>query len=163
EFAGQNSGLACLCCNFLGQHPNDPNILYTGLQDNGTARTSGGPMWTHICGGDGGYCAVNWANPDLVLVFANGTVYRSTTGRRRPGRRGSAAGGARGGRAGAGARRRGPVAGAARGAARGGGAVGAGGGVHGRLGGGGPGEAPHRGPGRSCPRRATRTARPTRT
>jgi hypothetical protein len=29
--------------------------------------------------GDGGYCVVNWANPNLVLVFANGTVYRSTS------------------------------------------------------------------------------------
>ncbi len=80
EFASQNNGLACLCCNFIGQHPTDPNILFTGLQDNGTARTAAGPIWTHVQGGDGGYCVVNWANPNLVLVFANGTVYRSTTG-----------------------------------------------------------------------------------
>jgi hypothetical protein len=80
EFASQNNGLACLCSNFLGQHPTDPNILFTGLQDNGTARTAAGPVWTHIMGGDGGYCLVNWADPSQVLVFANGTVYRSTTG-----------------------------------------------------------------------------------
>jgi photosystem II stability/assembly factor-like uncharacterized protein len=80
EFAGQNDGLACLNCNFLGQHPTDPGILFSGLQDNGTARTSAGPIWSHVMGGDGGYCLVNWANPDQVLVFANGTVYRSTTG-----------------------------------------------------------------------------------
>jgi hypothetical protein len=79
EFVSQNNGLACLCCNFIGQHPTDPNILFTGLQDNGTARTASGPIWTHVQGGDGGYCIVNWANPNLVLVFANGTVYRSTT------------------------------------------------------------------------------------
>lgn len=80
EFASQNNGLACLCCNFIAQHPTDPNILFTGLQDNGTARTAAGPIWTHVSGGDGGYCLVNWARPDLVLVFANGRVLRSVTG-----------------------------------------------------------------------------------
>lgn len=80
EFASQNAGLSCLCSNFLGQHPTDPNILFTGLQDNGTARTAAGPLWTHVSSGDGGYCLVNWAKPDLVMVFMNGTVLRSTTG-----------------------------------------------------------------------------------
>jgi hypothetical protein len=80
QFAGQNNGLACLCSNFLGQHPTDPAILFSGLQDNGTARTSAGPIWSHVNGGDGGYCLINWANPDMVLVFANGKVSRSTTG-----------------------------------------------------------------------------------
>ncbi|HKQ75208.1 MAG TPA: hypothetical protein VJ810_16035 [Blastocatellia bacterium] len=80
QFAGQNNGLACLCCNFLGQHPTDPTILFSGLQDNGTARTSAGPIWSHVNGGDGGYCLTNWANPDQVLVFANGSLYRSTNG-----------------------------------------------------------------------------------
>jgi photosystem II stability/assembly factor-like uncharacterized protein len=80
EFVSQNNGLACLCSNFLGQHPTDPNILFTGLQDNGTARTASGPLWTHVQSGDGGYCLVNWNNPDEVLVYANGVVYRSTTG-----------------------------------------------------------------------------------
>ena len=80
QFVSQNNGLACLCCNFIGQHPTDPNVLFTGLQDNGTARTASGPIWTHVQGGDGGYCVINWANPNLVLVFANGTIYRSTTG-----------------------------------------------------------------------------------
>lgn len=80
EFASQNNGLSCLCSNFLAQHPTDPNVLFTGLQDNGTARTPGGPIWTHISGGDGGYCLVNWNDPNQVLAFANGRVFRSTTG-----------------------------------------------------------------------------------
>jgi hypothetical protein len=80
EFASQNNGLACLCSNFLAQHPTDANILFTGLQDNGTARTSGGAVWTHVNSGDGGYCVISWANPDLVLTYANGSVYRSTAG-----------------------------------------------------------------------------------
>lgn len=80
QFASQNNGLACLNCNFIGQHPTDPNILFSGLQDNGTARTDGGPVWTHVWWGDGGYSLVNWANPDKVLVFMNGEVYRAVDG-----------------------------------------------------------------------------------
>ena len=80
QFVSQNNGLSCLCSNFIAQHPTDPNVLFTGLQDNGTARTSTGSIWSHVQGGDGGYCLINWANPDQVLVFANGRVYRSTTG-----------------------------------------------------------------------------------
>jgi hypothetical protein len=80
EFVSQNNGLACLCSNFIGQHPTDPNILFSGLQDNGTARTASGPIWSHVSGGDGGYCLINWADPDRVLAYANGRVYRSTTG-----------------------------------------------------------------------------------
>lgn len=80
RFASQNNGLSCLCSNFIAQHPTDPNLLFTGLQDNGTAWTPGGPIWHHVAGGDGGYCLVHWADPDLVLAFANGTVYRSTSG-----------------------------------------------------------------------------------
>jgi len=79
-FDARNDGLACLCPNFIAQHPTDPNILFCGLQDNGTARTLGGPVWTHITGGDGGYCVINWADPAQVLVYANGDVYRSTNG-----------------------------------------------------------------------------------
>lgn len=80
EFDSQNNGLACLCANFIAQHPTDPSILFTGLQDNGTARTTAGSIWSHVFGGDGGYCLINWANPQQVLVFANGRVVRSTTG-----------------------------------------------------------------------------------
>ena len=80
NFASRNDGLACLCPNYFGQHPTDPSIIFCGLQDNGTARTNGGPIWRHVNGGDGGYCVINWANPQQVIVFANGTVYRATDG-----------------------------------------------------------------------------------
>jgi len=81
EFDSQNNGLACLCSNFIAQHPTDPSIMFTGLQDNGTARANGaGSMWTHVMGGDGGYCLIHWANPKLVLVFENGSFFRSDTG-----------------------------------------------------------------------------------
>ncbi len=80
EFVSQNNGLACLCSNFIAQHPTDPNILFSGLQDNGTARTASGSIWNHVMGGDGGYCLINWKDPNKVLAYANGVVYRSTTG-----------------------------------------------------------------------------------
>lgn len=80
EFVSQNNGLACLCSNFIAQHPTDPGILFTGLQDNGTARTASGPIWNRVTGGDGGYCVINWRKPDLVLVYSNQIVFRSTTG-----------------------------------------------------------------------------------
>jgi len=80
RFASHNVGLSCLCSNFIAQHPRDPNILFTGLQDNGTARTEYGPVWSRVEGGDGGYCVVHWHNPKKVLVSFNGGVSRSTTG-----------------------------------------------------------------------------------
>jgi hypothetical protein len=80
QFASQNSGLSCLCTNFFAQHPTDPNILIAGLQDNGTARTISGPMWTHVQGGDGGYCVINWADPTRVLVYMNQYVFASSDG-----------------------------------------------------------------------------------
>jgi hypothetical protein len=80
EFGAQNNGLSCLCSNFFAQHPTDPNVLLTGLQDNGTAWTDSGPIWTHVQDGDGGYCLIHWAKPDKVLVYMNGSVFRSTSG-----------------------------------------------------------------------------------
>jgi hypothetical protein len=80
EFASQNTGLSSLCSNFIAHHPTDPGVLFTGLQDNGSARTSGSPMWRNVTGGDGGYCVVNWSDPQKVLVFLNGWVFRSTNG-----------------------------------------------------------------------------------
>ncbi|HLZ10198.1 MAG TPA: hypothetical protein VKT80_16525 [Chloroflexota bacterium] len=79
-FGSRNTGLACLCCNFFAQHPTDPGILFCGLQDNGTARTSGSPMWENVGSGDGGYCVVNWADPKQVLIFSDGIVSRATDG-----------------------------------------------------------------------------------
>jgi hypothetical protein len=79
KFTAQNNGLACLCCNFIAQHPTDPSIIVTGLQDNGTALKTGS-FWRHVQDGDGGYCVINWADPDQVLVFSNGRVFRSTSG-----------------------------------------------------------------------------------
>lgn len=79
KFTAQNNGLGCLCCNFIAQHPTDPSVVFTGLQDNGTAMKVGS-FWRHVQDGDGGYCVINWNDPDKILVFCNGRIFRSTTG-----------------------------------------------------------------------------------
>ena len=76
----RNTGLATLCTNFLGQHPTEPAVLYVGLQDNGTAQSTGEQVWRHVLFADGGYCVVNWNNPFDVLLYANGKVYQATDG-----------------------------------------------------------------------------------
>lgn len=77
-FESRNTGLSCLCPNFIGQHPTDPAVLFCGLQDNGTGRTVGGGVWKRVTGGDGGYCLVNWNDPKQILVSMNGRILRST-------------------------------------------------------------------------------------
>jgi hypothetical protein len=79
-FESCNTGLGILCAEYLGQHPTEPAVMFVGLQDNGTARYTGEECWSHINGGDGGYCVVNWNTPFKVLVYANGNVYRATDG-----------------------------------------------------------------------------------
>jgi hypothetical protein len=80
KFQARNNGLSCLCTNYFAQQPDDPAVLFCGLQDNGTARAGAGSIWKHVGWGDGGYCLINWADPDQVLIFANGTIYRSING-----------------------------------------------------------------------------------
>lgn len=79
-FVPRNTGLSCLCTNYVGLHPTEPAVIFCGLQDNGTARYVGEESWRHVQGGDGGYCIVNWADPFKVLVYANGRIYRATDG-----------------------------------------------------------------------------------
>jgi photosystem II stability/assembly factor-like uncharacterized protein len=80
NFASRNTELACLCPNFFAQHPTDPGIIFCGFQDNGTAWTRGGPLWKCIADGDGGYCLINWADPQQILIFRNGYILRATDG-----------------------------------------------------------------------------------
>ena len=79
-FAHRNAGLATLCGNFFSQDPTQPAVILLGLQDNGTARYTGEEAWLHVSSGDGGYPVIHWANPDLVLVYANGRVLKATDG-----------------------------------------------------------------------------------
>lgn len=79
-FESRNTGLAALAATFLGQHPTERAVLYVGLQDNGTAKSTGEQVWRHVLFGDGGYCVVNWNDPFRVLLYFNGNVQRATDG-----------------------------------------------------------------------------------
>lgn len=80
DFEPRNTGLSSLCTNYFAQNPAEPAVIFAGLQDNGTARYVGEEAWRHVQWADGGYCVVNWADPNKILVYANGTVYRATDG-----------------------------------------------------------------------------------
>ena len=55
----------------ISLHPTNRNIIFTGNQDNGTTRRTDSNVWIEVGGGDGGYSAINYANPQIV--------YNSTT------------------------------------------------------------------------------------
>jgi len=80
SFAPMNTGLATLCTNHFGQHPTEPAVMYCGLQDNGSAKSVGEEVWTHVLSGDGGYSVVNWNNPFNVILYADDAVYSATDG-----------------------------------------------------------------------------------
>jgi len=80
KFEGHNTGLSSLNTNYMGMSSSEPAIIYCGLQDNGTARYLGEELWYHVSGGDGGYCIVHPTKPFHVLVYANGSVYKTTKG-----------------------------------------------------------------------------------
>ena len=51
----------------LAQHPSDANTMLGGTQGNGSAATAGvlaSTSWSEVNGGDGGYAAINPANPE---------------------------------------------------------------------------------------------------
>lgn len=52
-----------------------------GLQDNGTVKYLGGPSWSKVFGGDGGWCAIDPSDEDVLYeeyVYSN--MYKSTDG-----------------------------------------------------------------------------------
>ena len=52
-----------------------------GAQDNGTSMYSGGPQWTGVSGGDGGYSAIDPKNPKLMYAtYQNLYIIKSLNG-----------------------------------------------------------------------------------
>jgi len=66
----------------LSVHPDDPGVLLVGTQDNGTQLRRGGRSWTLVFGGDGGFTAIDPANPSMLFVEFQGTanLFRSNNG-----------------------------------------------------------------------------------
>ncbi len=51
----------------MSMHPTDPLITLAGAQDNGTQRFTGGPSWSNITCGDGGYTSIDASVPTLFF------------------------------------------------------------------------------------------------
>lgn len=79
-----NTGLTITQCYAgLSTHPTDPNIMFVGLQDNGTVQRLGdSTIWTSRLGGDGGWTQIDQTNPLRMFGESQGTgsISRSTNG-----------------------------------------------------------------------------------
>ncbi|MFT4538685.1 MAG: photosystem II stability/assembly factor-like uncharacterized protein [Planctomycetota bacterium] len=79
-----NSGLGLIQMYAgLSTHPSDDEILFAGLQDNGSVRRPSDTLqWSQVFGGDGGWTQVDQQSPNRVFVEFQGTgnLYRSTNG-----------------------------------------------------------------------------------
>jgi photosystem II stability/assembly factor-like uncharacterized protein len=57
------------------------SLALGGLQDNGTVKYTGSPTWSKVFGGDGGWCAIDPSNENVLYeeyVYLN--MYKSTDG-----------------------------------------------------------------------------------
>ncbi len=60
-------------------HPTDPNIAYSGTQDNGTQRRLTGTLWKEFSNGDGGYVVINPLDTSMVFTaYVQGAFSRFT-------------------------------------------------------------------------------------
>ena len=76
-----NNGLVITEFEYLAQNLGTSRWLIGGTQDNGTERWLGSPVWEHVADGDGGECAVNRTNPDIVFhTFYSMSPERSSSG-----------------------------------------------------------------------------------
>jgi photosystem II stability/assembly factor-like uncharacterized protein len=74
-----NNGLAITEIEYLAQDLASAQWLFAGTQDNGSTRYGGSPAWDHAADGDGGDCAVDQSNPNIVFhTFYGMGVERST-------------------------------------------------------------------------------------
>lgn len=67
---------------FYGGAASPSGVVIGGTQDNGTLRTTGDPQgWTRPLGGDGGYCAADPSNPNILYAETQRLdIRRSTNG-----------------------------------------------------------------------------------
>lgn len=65
----------------IGSSATNENIIYGGSQDNGTSRHDGNNKWSHVSGGDGMNCAVDYTDPNRAYVsLYYGQLLRTTDG-----------------------------------------------------------------------------------
>jgi photosystem II stability/assembly factor-like uncharacterized protein len=65
----------------IGQSEQDPSLIMSGWQDNGTNRRSGTGNWHRVIGGDGMECLISHSDPSTMYgTIYFGKVYRSRDG-----------------------------------------------------------------------------------
>jgi photosystem II stability/assembly factor-like uncharacterized protein len=81
-FSGRNGGL--VTAQFypgFAVSSRDSVIALGGLQDNGVLKYSGIPSWGKVDGGDGGWCAIDAGNPNVMFdEYIYLSISRSTNG-----------------------------------------------------------------------------------
>jgi len=78
----RNAGLETLQFYRITAHPDNPEIIVGGMQDNGTARTTdGGASWSWINHSDGMECFFDKTDPDILYSSIQyGKLYKSSNG-----------------------------------------------------------------------------------
>jgi photosystem II stability/assembly factor-like uncharacterized protein len=77
----RSSNLAIAQIYGFGISQNDPNLIVSGHQDNGTNLTKNGTSWTQVGGADGMQCFIDHANDNRIYSsIYNGYLSRSTNG-----------------------------------------------------------------------------------
>ncbi len=72
-------GLAITEIYRIAGTPQNTGLFYCGNQDNGTYKRSGSTTFTHVLGGDGMTCQIDYTNINKVYGSSqNGAVFRST-------------------------------------------------------------------------------------
>lgn len=81
-FTGRNGGLVTTqFYNGFAHTSNDSLIALGGLQDNGTVKFTGGRSWNKVYGGDGGWCAIDPSNKNVMYEeYVNLAIAKSTDG-----------------------------------------------------------------------------------
>jgi photosystem II stability/assembly factor-like uncharacterized protein len=74
-----NKGLCIAQFEFLAQHPTSDAVVFGGTQDNGTEEFRNDAVFYHSDDGDGGFCAVDFNQPNNVLSTYYGPSPKRST------------------------------------------------------------------------------------
>jgi photosystem II stability/assembly factor-like uncharacterized protein len=74
-----NKGLCISQLEFLAQHPTSDTVVFSGTQDNGTEEFRNDAVFYHSDDGDGGFCAVDFNQPNNVLSTYYGPSPKRST------------------------------------------------------------------------------------
>jgi hypothetical protein len=82
SFIGRNGGFVTTqFYNGFDNAVTDSMIALGGLQDNGTVKYQGGRSWNKVYGGDGGWCAIDAVDPNVMYEeYVNLSISKTTDG-----------------------------------------------------------------------------------